>query len=225
MHDPMVVAIEIRRPWPKVRKLRTPKPLRLRGAFWSVAGCELYWPGLITIWHVEPNDADAGTHCKPRSWKRHVHHWQLQVHPWQHFRRWAFTRCAWCGGPSRRGDVVNVGEGWGSTSKPKHWWQGEIGLCHLDCSSIQRAHSTCTCSLIEGGPWSNGRNGLEPWGRCDSCGGFRLHQHGTGADIEVRQLTTDLLKQIGKGRRDPAITSMVNRLWRDHRASTRSDAA
>lgn len=224
MHDPMVVAIEIRRPWPKVSKLRHPKPTRLRGAFWSIAGHELYWPGLITIWHVEPNEADAGTHCTPRTWKRHVHHWRLQVHPWQHFRRWAFTRCAWCGGRSRRGDYVNVGLGWGHESKPKHWWESEVGLYHGDCSSIQRAHTTCTCSLIEGGPWSNGRGSAEPWGHCGACGGFRLHQHGSAAKAEVRAVTTDLLKGIAKGQRDPDITAIVSRLWREHREDEGTNA-
>lgn len=27
----------------------------------------------------------------------HVHHWRLQIHPWQKFKRWAFERCADCG--------------------------------------------------------------------------------------------------------------------------------
>lgn len=27
----------------------------------------------------------------------HIHHWQIQVHPWQQLRRWLFTRCAYCG--------------------------------------------------------------------------------------------------------------------------------
>jgi len=226
MHDPMVVAIEVRRPWPKVRKLTKRRPLRLRGAFWQLGSVELYWPGLITVWHIEPGDADAGTVCKPSAWKRHVHHWQLQVHPWQHFRRWAFTRCAWCGGRSRRGDYVNVGEGWGSTSKPRRWWQSEVGLCHSDCSSIKRAHATCTCSLAEGGPWLNGRNSLEPWGRCDTCGGFRITQHGTEAAIETRAITTELLKQIPQGSRDKAVTTIVSTLWREQRAAAeQGDAA
>lgn len=33
-------------------------------------------------------------------WKHprwHVHHWRLQIHPWQQFKRWAFERCAGCG--------------------------------------------------------------------------------------------------------------------------------
>ena len=37
----------------------------------------------------------------PRPWYRHprwhVWHWHIQVHPVQHFKRWAFSRCAGCG--------------------------------------------------------------------------------------------------------------------------------
>ena len=61
MHDPMVVAFEIRRPWPE----RQARPFgktrwRFRGAFWNIAGRGLYWPGLVTIWHVEPEGRDSG---------------------------------------------------------------------------------------------------------------------------------------------------------------------
>jgi len=34
-------------------------------------------------------------------WKHpryHVHHWQIQFHPWQRLRRYLFERCAYCGG-------------------------------------------------------------------------------------------------------------------------------
>lgn len=27
----------------------------------------------------------------------HIHHWRIQVHPWQTLRRWLFERCAKCG--------------------------------------------------------------------------------------------------------------------------------
>jgi hypothetical protein len=36
-----------------------------------------------------------------RPWYRHprwhIHHWRLQVHPWQRLRRWMFERCSKCG--------------------------------------------------------------------------------------------------------------------------------
>ena len=36
-----------------------------------------------------------------RPWYRHprwhIHHWKLQIHPWQRLHRWLFVRCAHCG--------------------------------------------------------------------------------------------------------------------------------
>jgi len=62
MHDPMVVAFEIRRPWPRRRRLVGRR----------------YWPALITIWHVEPNGHDSGEVCK------HSHRWQEPDGTWPH---------------------------------------------------------------------------------------------------------------------------------------------
>ena len=139
MHDPMVVAFEIRRPWPE----RQARPFgktrwRFRGAFWNIAGRGLYWPGLVTIWHVEPEGRDSGTVCKYRSHKWHVHHWRIQVHPFQNLRRWALTRCEWCGGRSRDGDRVNISKQWDRDRG--HWWRGERGLFHQGCTSIHEVH-------------------------------------------------------------------------------------
>lgn len=36
----------------------------------------------------------------------HVHHWRLQLHFWQAFHRWAFVRCAKCGGRFRYHEPV-----------------------------------------------------------------------------------------------------------------------
>lgn len=181
MHDPLTVAFEIRRPWPQTATWRTEAAARtgtrwrIGGAFWVVAGRGLYWPPLITVWHREPGGRDSLTVCgkrrqrrdgawsRGRAWRLHVHHWRLQVHPLQELRRSLLTRCAWCGGRSVKGDPVNVSSQW---HRPRgHWWQGETGLCHLDCSNIQRAHSTCVClrPLLGG----------EIYGRCGRCDRFR----------------------------------------------------
>lgn len=220
MHDPMVVAFELRRPWPKIRKL-TPNPSRLptfSAAFWRFRTVELYWPGLITVWHVEPGGADAGTVCTPADRRRHLRHWKIQVHPWQHFRRWAFTRCSWCSGRSRRGDPVNVSSGWGHDSTPTHWWQSERGLFHRDCASTHHAHRTCICSLADGGPWSGGGWG-DAHGTCGRCGGFRPMGVGERADYLIRMKTIAMLQGIPSGHRDPATTAEVERVWQEHRAA------
>lgn len=222
MHDPMVVAFEIRRPWPEVRRLHDDRPRGIRGAFWRLGNIELYWPALATVWHVEPGDADAFEICdRDSSWEWHVHHWRIQVHPWQHFRRWAFTRCAWCGGRSSRGDRVNTGAGWEPKRKPKRWWQSEVGLYHGDCLSIDQAHRTCICSLVDGGPWAEGSAIGRPWGKCGTCGGFRSGNKPRD-DYEVHMRTTELLQTVPKGRRDPRVTAEVIRLWREHREAERS---
>lgn len=116
MHDPMVVAHTIRRPWPRN------KPFR-------------YWPVLVTIWHVEPDGRDALTVCT-RRWKWHIHHWKVQVHALQQLRRWALTRCEVCGGKSRKGRYVNVSRHWHRAKDP--WWRGERGLYHADCYTTER---------------------------------------------------------------------------------------
>lgn len=159
MHDPLVVAFEIRRPWPEKSKpisnVHRDTRWRLHGAFWKLAGREFYWPSLITVWHREPGGHDALTVCRTHvqrpdgtskatnAWRWHIHHWRLQCPPLQEARRRLLTRCTWCGGRSRKGDPVNVSHQWDGPHG--HWWQGEPGLYHDDCSAISSAHQTCIC--------------------------------------------------------------------------------
>lgn len=144
MHDPDIVAFEIRRPWPsrahfhdakkgeprwkaRYQWATWSKPWRGWMAFWTVAGRGIYWPAIITVWHCEPNSADALTICTDRHWQWHIHHWRIQVIPLQKLRRRLLTRCEACG---RKGSP-NVSNQW--DRDPGHWWQGEHGLYHLGC--------------------------------------------------------------------------------------------
>lgn len=218
MHDPMVVAHEIRRPWPERSKFSatgsrgdgvrwrirhhhdhfedTERPGYCGGcdrpmtstyehfpwykpgsyrAFWRLAGRDFYWPSLITVWHVEPRGRDALTECSRRyqdrdggwhytkGWRWHVWHWRIQVRPLQKLRRNLLTRCEWCGGRSRKDDVVNHSQQWDGEHSP--WWRGERGLFHGDCSGYDSAHKTCTCAH----PATN-RTG---YGKCSICLRFR----------------------------------------------------
>ena len=100
MYDPDTVAWEIRYPWWRRSKF---DGRRFHDAF-------------ITIWHRDPK-GDRGHACgKPdprRLWRFHVHHWWFQVHPWRHFRRWAFERCEHCGRRAPWGYVpTSHGKGW-----------------------------------------------------------------------------------------------------------------
>lgn len=206
MHDPMVVAHEIRRPWPKRHHSLGPARWRFRGPFWTIAGRGFYWPSIVTIWHVEPGGRDAFTVCKHRSrWRWHVWHWRLQLPPLQALRRWALTRCAWCGGKSRRGAVVNCSHQWDGPRG--RWWQGEPGLYHGGCSGIATAHQTCTCDapILE----------HNDWGRCLVCSMFRAWRN-PGDDPRLAEdalRATRLLKEIPAGGRDPMREGLARGLW------------
>ena len=159
MHDPLVVAFEIRRPWPRLDKHHNAKPGESRWkaryqwatwtrpwrgwmTFWTVAGWGLYWPSFITVWHYEPNGADALTVCRQRykrddgewaytkGWKWHVRHWRIQVSPLQDLRRRLLTKCEECGRKGR----PNISHQWDGERGP--WWRGERGLFHRECSSL-----------------------------------------------------------------------------------------
>lgn len=234
MHDPLVVAFEIRRPWPQ----RSPLPaagrpstrwrIRLhhdcgtwcvddpahRGgafpwwrsssysAFWRLNGRDYYFPSMVTVWHREPGGRDAlsgcgkrvqrsnGTWGFSRGWRWHIHHWKIQVPPFQHLRRHLLTRCSWCGGRSVKGDQVNHSHQWNGSRG--HWWRGEPGLFHSDCSSIQRAHSTCVC--VRPAPESGS------YGHCALCGLFRPYGITDANLARVR----DLQSIPPAGRRDSA---------------------
>ena len=148
MHDPLTVAFEIRRPWPRLddgetrQAARTGTRWKTGGAFWVVAGRGLYWPGMVTVWHHDPSGYDDTT-CRGKRWQLHVHHWRIQVLPLQQLRRRLLTRCTWCGERSVKGDQVNVSHQWDRARG--HWWEGERGLFHRDCSSVKIAHATCVC--------------------------------------------------------------------------------
>ena len=168
MHDPLTVAVEIRRPWPKPNRWKTEQAARtgtrwkIGGASWVLAGHGLYWPALVTVWHRDLSGYDDIT-CRGKRRRLHVHHWKLQVHPLQHLRRRLLTRCAWCDGRDHKGDAANVSHSWDGPRA--RWWQGERGLFHCDCSYIERAHATCVCDV----PVLDNRS----YGRCAACGMFR----------------------------------------------------
>lgn len=247
MHDPMVVAFEIRRPWPRREHTHDAKPGKPRWKirlhhdcgddcrdehvgqkffrwweprsytpFWTIAGRGYHFPSLITVWHVEPGGHDSGEVCKhytrtrqpggtwktrvTHGWRWHIHHWRIQVRPLQAARRWLLTRCDWCNGPSRKGDCVNVSHQWDGPRG--RWWQGEPGLYHGDCSSIEHAHRACLCD--EPTPEHGS------YGRCARCGKFRAF--GKSGDVIER---LRILASIPTGQRDAAKWEQVQRLAKE----------
>jgi hypothetical protein len=163
MHDPLVVAFQMRRPWPRR----------------SLAGRRRwYWPPIVTVWHREPRGRDSGEVCRHyrhdtdtgkttilHGWRWHVHHWRIQIHAVQELRRRLLTRCAWCGGPHRKADPVNISHQWDGPRGP--WWRGERGLYHWECSSIQHAHAMCVCD--------DPLTAYDGHGRCALCGKSRSY--------------------------------------------------
>lgn len=89
---------------------------RIEEAAAMIYGCVLRWS---RPWYRHPR------------W--HVWHWRFQVHPWQQFRRWAFTRCAGCGKRFGWG-YAPVKHGWHS-EKPKPFCS-EVGAYHHECSAM-----------------------------------------------------------------------------------------
>jgi hypothetical protein len=111
MHDPMTVICDIKSPFKK------------KG--------ETFRDTIITLWHVDPETDGSDDSCdwfnrkhKGRpAWQHprfHVWHYKLQIHPWQDFKRWAFSRCAVCGGRFKWAESV-IGS-----------WEG-TKIWHMDC--------------------------------------------------------------------------------------------
>lgn len=71
-----------------------------------------------------------------RPWYRHprwhIWHWRIQIHPLQHFKRWAFSRCSQCKKRFRWGEAV-VTSNWHSAGP--RWFRGETDVRHSTCSS------------------------------------------------------------------------------------------
>lgn len=150
MHDPLVVAFKIPRPWPKrtARILQTTSrwSLSLHSPFWRLFGHEFYWPALITVWHREPGGADSGSVCKhfvtthsggrrpDNLWRWHFWHWRIQVHPTQALKRRLWTRCAECGRSFRRGEVTMT-TAWDGPGP--RWFRGEPNVLHDRCHSLR----------------------------------------------------------------------------------------
>jgi hypothetical protein len=83
-------------------------------------------------------------HRRRRWWQHprwHLHHWKVQVHPIQAFKRWAWSRCCKCGGRFPWGASV-VSNSW--HSKGPQWFQGETDIYHADCSRPESSVAVST---------------------------------------------------------------------------------
>lgn len=124
--------------------------------FWRFRGREWYVPSVVTVWHVDPETDGSDSSCRnryKRAWREakadndplrlwwanwrmrrydlwHVHHWKIQVGPWQNFNRWAWSRCSTCGGRFKWGEAP-VSTQW--HSKGPAWRKPEQHVHHMDC--------------------------------------------------------------------------------------------
>ena len=230
----MHAALDIARPWPTIRRLAAKRVAHRRAQgdpwfqaryrwakwyqpwsgwmhFWYVGPFELYWSPAITIWRRDRDGAYG-----PR--------WKVTCPLFRDIRRRLLTRCEWCGGPSRKGDYVNVGGHAGAQGQDHNgariktrWWRGERGLYHGDCSSIAHAKSVCICGP-EGGPWEHELDDW-PYGRCAACGKYRgwLSAADRTSPTYPGLHTNRLLAAIPDGQRDPKVMEIVREMWAFHR--------
>jgi hypothetical protein len=205
VHDPDVVAFEIRRPWPSGRRLNG----RRR------------WPALVTIWHREPGGHDAGEVCRhyrrwqepdgtwkskvTKGWKWHVHHWRPTIHPLIKLRRHLVDRCAWCHGPDRKRDRISISTIWDGY-RP-HWWASAHGIYHDDCHSAWSARGRCSCEH----PEVSGRLSYDTCARCGL---------GTYARSDLqREADRILIEMVPEGTHPrPEVMALARNLWDVHRA-------
>lgn len=99
---------------------------------------------IVNRWgSTEPSDARAAQAAdivlawvarQDRPWWKHprwhLHHWRVQVHALQNFKRWAFSRCASCGGRFPWG-YAPTSSSW-SGGGPR-WFRSETHVHHHDC--------------------------------------------------------------------------------------------
>lgn len=201
MHDPSTLAFTVRLPVPsRVSRRRDGRKPGLRWPFIITRRHEVYFGhDLIDVWHEEPGGADAGTVCGRRRQWTHWRHLRLRFPMARAARRRLFTTCEWCGELGTRRQPVNVSHQWGGDERNRraHWWNGERGLYHRECSSVASAWNVCACEE----PETPGRFSLGE--RCRQCGNI----------VDVRQalLRTPrlLLRKAGRGHRRPTPEEMT----------------
>lgn len=78
-----------------------------------------------------------------RPWYRHprwhIWHWKIQIHPLQQFKRWAFSRCEYCGKRFRWGESPCTNQ-W--DNEGPRWFMSETRIHHSHCSGTSVAKAT-----------------------------------------------------------------------------------
>lgn len=120
----------------------TPELARIREAMWDVETIldnAPHYPDSVEHkrWSVLRGNLNmllrqpSRTHWWQLHPRWHVWHWKIQVHPVQHFKRWAFSRCSGCGGRFLWGYAPVSGQ-WGG--KGPRWFRREdYAVYHEQC--------------------------------------------------------------------------------------------
>jgi hypothetical protein len=104
-----------------------------------------WWPGDLDGWDDLPPETQRAIDYVWWKWrdklgrpwwkhpKWHLHHWKLQWHQVQSFKRWAFSRCQRCGCRFKWGESV-VGLSWSGNGPT--WLKNGENVAHLRCEGM-----------------------------------------------------------------------------------------
>ena len=134
-------------------------------------GREWYLPGVVTLWHRDPEfrgDDDScrrpydrkafearkdGRWLQAWFWRKcsarygfwHVTHWHWQVMPVQSLKRWLFSRCAGCGKrmPFGYSPISGSWDGPGPM-----WFKGEPSVWHHECHTARCAKAAAPATPV-----------------------------------------------------------------------------
>lgn len=163
MHDPMVVAFDVKVPIPRrwshgrrddaprwsVKRRRFTNPEHLgqpinpwwRPCAWEVifAGKRLVWRTWVTVWHVEPEGRDSGTVCKHWADGHQLHAWRWHVHHWhiqiQPLQRIRGRLFDRCAECGRGGPLPFSGQ-WDTPGMGWRFWRSRGHIYHDQCHAL-----------------------------------------------------------------------------------------
>lgn len=163
MHDPNTVAFDISFPlfWKRTRTGLKPRISLV--TIWhrdpekdgDENSCDWHGSRFPEHWLEELNQLDESAQravrfiwwmfhdkLRPRPWWRHpkwhIHHWRIQLHLVQRFKRWMWSRCQKCGrGFSWHDAGGRVVGTWGNTGPT--WFRNGEKIWHMRCEGKEEA--------------------------------------------------------------------------------------
>lgn len=190
MHDPLVVAFQIRRPWPSRSRMHDTRP----DGKGSAGGRRWAWRMRHTHWNGPAGG--CGEACRSSG---------RDPFPW--WKPSSYSPFMTVAGRKRR--PVNVSHQWDGPRR--RLFRIDRSCFHMDCSSVEHAHRCCTCH--EPLPGRSGEIGESPF-RCVRC---TLHYD--SRRVGLRRQATLLLKTIPPGQFHPDTYREADLLFKEARAA------